>query len=92
MGCMIDVHEKPNEFLENTGNVNLLYSLFCFTRRSISSFPRYLPFQITNSDVKSRDSEAIVKKKYSRTRIKETRMRETFGYKKRFHSSAFTQD
>ena len=30
--------------------------------------------------------------KYSRTRIKETRIKETFGYKKRFHSSAFMQD
>ena len=30
--------------------------------------------------------------KYSRTRIKETRIKETFGYKKRFHCSAFMQD
>ena len=29
--------------------------------------------------------------KYSRTRIKETRIKETFGYKKHFHSSAFMQ-
>ena len=29
--------------------------------------------------------------KYSRTRIKETRIKETFGYKKRFHSSDFMQ-
>ena len=28
---------------------------------------------------------------YSRTRIKETRIKETFGYKKRFHSSDFMQ-
>ena len=29
---------------------------------------------------------------YSRTRMEETRIKETFGYKKRFHSSAFKQD
>ena len=29
---------------------------------------------------------------YSRTRIKETRIKETFGYKKRFHSSALMRD
>ena len=29
--------------------------------------------------------------KYSRTRVKETRIKETFGYKKRFHSSDFMQ-
>ena len=29
---------------------------------------------------------------YSRTRIKETRIKETFGYKKRFHSFTFMQD
>ena len=29
---------------------------------------------------------------YSRTRIKETRIKETFGHKRRFHSSAFMQD
>ena len=28
---------------------------------------------------------------YSRTRIKETRIKETFGYKKRYHSSDFMQ-
>ena len=34
----------------------------------------------------------FLKIKYSRTRIKETRVKETFGCKKRFHSSAFMQD
>ena len=29
---------------------------------------------------------------YNRTRIKETRIKETFGYKKRFHNSAFMHD
>ena len=29
--------------------------------------------------------------RYSRTRIKETRIKETFGYEKRFHSSDFMQ-
>ena len=29
---------------------------------------------------------------YSRTRIKETRIEETFGYEKHFHSPAFMQD
>ena len=29
---------------------------------------------------------------YSRTRIRETRIKETFGYKKRFHFSVFMQD
>ena len=29
---------------------------------------------------------------YSRTRVKETRIKETFGYKKRFHSSTYVQD
>ena len=32
------------------------------------------------------------KNRYSRTRIEETRTKEKFGYKKRFHSSAFMQD
>ena len=32
-----------------------------------------------------------IKVEYSRTLIKETQIKETFGYKKRFHSSDFMQ-